>query len=353
MELTRTDVARLRLVSQGLIEPWPTAQDAVRTFGCTQGQDYPGSTASIALRTTGRTLAGVRDAYDGGQIVRSWPMRGTLFVVPAEDLGWMLSLTAPKVHASTGRRREQLGFTDAQLDRAADLVTEALAGTGLTRAELLRACVDGGHDIEGGRGYHTLFHLAVAGLIVQGPTAGKEQRWVLASEWIANPRTLERDEAIAEWLRRYLTTHGPVPLADFSWWTKLTKREVAGIADALRGEFAHAVVDGLEHWFAPDLLDRAAALGGSLDRPLLVPGFDEVVLGYGDRSAALTKDEEALVVPGGNGMFKPTLVVGGRAVGTWKRPTRKNEPVTVEPFAGPLPRRVVDALPSLTQRLPA
>lgn len=351
--LTRHDVARLRLVSHGLVDPWPTAADAVRAFGCTQGQDFPGSTTSLALRTAARTLAGVRAAYDAGTIVRSWPMRGTLFVVPAEDLGWMLALTAAKVLRGTGRRRAQLGLTEDQLDAAASIVQDALAGGGLTRAELLAAFEAGGHSVEGGRGYHTLFHLAASGLICQGPTVGKVQRWVLSAAWITAPRHLTGADAIAEWLRRYLTTHGPVPVAEFQWWTKLTKTELAPATAAIRDEFTRVSVDGVEHWLAPDLPDRAAGLADALAEPLLIPGFDELVLGYGDRSATMTREQEALVVPGGNGMFAPTIVQHGRALGTWKRPTRKNHPVTVSPFAGPLPDSVAAALPALTAALPA
>ena len=49
MSLQRSDLARLRLVSQGLIEPWESPAQVVRAFGCTQGQDLPGSTLSLAL----------------------------------------------------------------------------------------------------------------------------------------------------------------------------------------------------------------------------------------------------------------------------------------------------------------
>lgn len=353
LPLNLADVARWRLVSQGLVEPWPTAADAVRAFACTQGQDFPGSTTSIALRTTDRTLAGVRDAYDAGEIVRSWPMRGTIFVVPPEDLGWMLSLTAAKVHRSTTRRREELGLSDAQLDASAEIASQALSGTGLTRADLLATITDAGHDVSEGRGYHTLFHLAVGGLMVQGPTVGKEQRWVLSSEWIRNHRRLAGTEAMIEWLRRYLTSHGPVPVAEFCWWTKLTKTEVKPAVEAVRHEFTRTTIDGVEYWFAPDLPDRVARLADALDEPLLLPGFDEIVLGYGDRSATLTKAEEALVVPGGNGMFKPTVCHRGRSVGVWKRPTRKNQPVTVTPFGAELHPTITDTLPALTAALPS
>jgi len=58
----------------------------------------------------------------------------------------------------------------------------------------------------------------------------------------------------------------------------------------------------------------------------LLPGFDRYILGYKDRSAMLTSAQERLVVPGGNGVFPPTVVLGGQVIGTWGRQ------VTVAPF---------------------
>lgn len=349
------DVARMRLLSQRLVDALPTPTEVVRHLTCVQGQDYPGSTTSIALRTSGRSLAQVQEAYDRGDIVRSWPMRGTLFVVPAEDLGWMLALTATKILRETTRRREQLGLDDASLDLAEQVAVRELAGSGLTRAELLQAWERAGHATDGGRGYHSIFHLALRGVLCQGPTLGHDpaQRFVLSEEWITSPRALAGEEAVAEWFRRYVRSHGPAPVADFLWWTKLLKRDMAPVLDGAREELETIEVDGTEHWVDPAVVADYATRKRATAAPMLLPGFDEIVLGYGDRSAVLTKDQERQVVPGGNGVFRSTVISAGQALGTWKRPTRAGAAVTVTPFAGALPGPVERALPRLTAALPA
>ena len=80
------------------------------------------------------------------------------------------------------------------------------------------------------------------------------------------------------------------------------------------------------------LLDEASAVptdgaGGHL---LLLPGFDEHLLGYKDRSAMLAPEHVQRVLPGRNGVFMPTIVLGGRVIGTWKR-TVKGGRVEVVP----------------------
>lgn len=66
---------------------------------------------------------------------------------------------------------------------------------------------------------------------------------------------------------------------------------------------------------------------------LLLSGFDEYMLGYGDRSAIMTAEQMKLVVPGSNGVFRPTVVDDGTVVGTWKRAVKKTRvDVIVSPF---------------------
>ncbi|WP_232549227.1 winged helix DNA-binding domain-containing protein [Propioniciclava soli] len=368
METSLADVARMRLVAQGLVPPLAGVVDVVRHLTCVQGQDFPGSCLSLALRSEARSLAAVTAAYDAGQIVRTWPMRGTLFVVAAEDAGWVTALTAEKTRTATARRRDELGLTPAMLERAeatartvlagGGLAGSGLAGGGLTghglpRAELFARWEDAGVPTHDGRGYRHLFHLAVAGVICQGPTLGREQRFVLTDAWIPAPRRLDRAEGVRELLSRYLRARGPAPVDDFCWWSKIGKAEARPhVADlAAAGDIVSTQVDGREFWMAPDLPHRFAEHRRATAAPLLLPGFDEIVLGYGDRSAVLTREEERLVVPGGNGVFKGTVLHRGHAVATWKKATTAGRPVALAPF-GSLPAAVASAVPRLSAALP-
>lgn len=349
---TIADVARMRLLSQRLVQPMGSATEVVRHFGCLQGQDFPGSTVSVALRTTERTRQEVFDSYDAGQIVRSWPMRGTLFVLPAQDLGWMLSLTADGLLRATSRRREALGLDTSTLDTAEQVARNTLSGGGLNRTDLLEAWTEAGVQVRDGRGYHLIFHLAVRGIICQGPMDGTQQRFVLSHEWIDRPRTLERPAAVAELFTRYVRSHGPVPAAQFLWWTKLAKRDLTPVLDQLPDDLQVIDVDGVPHWVDAQVLQDYPAAKRSTAAPLLLPGFDEVVLGYGDRRAVLTAEQEKKVVPGGNGVFRATVVAAGRAVGTWQRAKRRGDPVVVDPFDDELPAPVQRAVGRLSATLP-
>src|SRR3954447_5385082 len=135
------ELAQLRMAAQRLVGPRAaTPAEAVRWLLAVQAQDLPGALTSVALRTTGGTRGAVEAALDAGEVVRSWPMRGTLHLVAAEDLGWLRELCVPRVMGGFAARRERLGLTDADAERAGDLASKALSGgRRLGRTELVGA----------------------------------------------------------------------------------------------------------------------------------------------------------------------------------------------------------------------
>lgn len=105
---------RHRLHNQGIAGPrLATPADVVGWMGAVQAQDYLGALWGIGLRMETATEADVEQALADRTIVRTWPMRGTLHFVPAEDARWMLALLTPKVVAGSARRYSELGLDDA------------------------------------------------------------------------------------------------------------------------------------------------------------------------------------------------------------------------------------------------
>jgi hypothetical protein len=315
-----TRLALLRLAALGIADPDAAEPvEAVRRLLALQAQDYPGALWSIGLRVPGSTITQVEAAHEGGALVRSWPMRGTLHLVAAEDLGWMLSLTGARmVRAAEGRRR-QLGLEAGAFVRAERIARTRLeGGRHLTRAELLAAFVAGGLRTDGQRGVHTLVQLAQTGVLVQSA----RERWTLLEEWVPHPRRLDRDEALREFALRYALGHGPVTDRDFAWWSSLTLTDARAGLDAAADELHRIELDGRTYHLRPGLEPAAAGVH-------LLPGFDEFVLGYTDRTAQLPAEHAGTIVPGGNGMFLATVVVDGMVVGTWRREKATRSAVTV------------------------
>ena len=343
----RRHLASLRMAAQGIVPAGPaTPGQVVRSMLAMQGQDLPGARWSIGLRGH-VTDDEVGAAFDAGDIVRSWPMRGTLHVVAAEDIGWMLELMAPRVVAATATRRAQLGITADELRRAGDAAVGALdGGRVLTREALLAVLATNGIGIDGQRGYHFLGYLAQTGVIVLGPVTGRQQSFALLGEWVRTPRTLERDEALGELADRYFRSHGPATERDLARWSGLPLRDVRRGTALCSDRLARLEIGGITYHLAPEALDGAAVGSPAPHAPdvRLLPGFDEYLLGYLDRTAALAAEHAQAVVPGNNGMFLPTIVIDGDVVGTWRRAAGTREAVIrMSPF-GALPDAAYEEL---------
>src|SRR4026207_1335261 len=70
--------------------------EVVRALGAVQAQDYYPALWAIGVRLRGVCEADVEQAIVERRIVRTWPMRGTLHFVAAEDVRWLIELLAPR-----------------------------------------------------------------------------------------------------------------------------------------------------------------------------------------------------------------------------------------------------------------
>jgi Winged helix DNA-binding domain len=330
--MTNTDIVCQRLVNQRIDgEKFDKPEEVVRWLGAIQAQDYLQSLWAIGLRLKSATVADIEQAIREGKIVRTWPMRGTLHFVPPEDAKWMLKLSASRVLAKDGRRLEQLGLDEAIMERCKELFYDALKGNKrLSRQEMMKLLEKAGISTENQRGYHILWYVSQSGLICPGPRQDKQQTFVLLDEWVPNSRDLSREESLAELARRYFASHGPATVYDLAWWAGLTVADARSGLETTTPELISEKIDGRKYWMTSDAPGHIAYDKSGCD---LLPAFDEYLIGYKDRAAALTVEDAPRIVPGKNGIFLPTIVVGGRVVGTWKRKLKKNSiDITLSPF---------------------
>ncbi|WP_104090435.1 winged helix DNA-binding domain-containing protein [Cryobacterium sp. N19] len=320
--LSRADVVRLRLGAQGLAgQPLADAIAVTERMLAVQAQDYPAGQWALGVRSPGTTRSQLQASVSAGEIVRSWPMRGTLHFVPARELGWMQGLTTPRRLKKTRTINERLGLDATVLERAREAAIAALTGQKqLSRAEFMTMLQAAGLSTEGQRGYHTIAHLALTGTLCWGRQIGTQQGLVLLDEWVPNPRRLERDEALGEFVYRYFLGHGPATLVDFAWWSQLTVADAkTGLAVA-RERLTEVQVDGVAHFLSDETADAGVPAGLRQHTPVLaLPGFDEYLLGYRDRTHVVSAENLLRVVPGLNGIFLPLVVTNGQIVGTWRK----------------------------------
>lgn len=286
-------------------------------MGAMQAQDYNGALWAIALRTQNLTLADVEQAILDRSIVRTWPMRGTLHFVAAEDVRWMCQLLTPRIISSSAGRRRELELDEATLIKAKDILIAALSGGKyLSRPELFRILDESGIPPTGQRGIHILAHYSQLGLLCFGPHQTKRPTFTLLNEWIKPTAERSLDESLALLATRYFTSHGPASLKDFAGWGTLKIADARRAIEIAGKALTKSTINDVDYWHAQ--LSTARPTSSAF----LLPGFDEFMLGYKDRSAALAFEHANKIVPGSNGVFLPTIVRNGQVIGTWKKTVR-------------------------------
>lgn len=98
-EISTRELLARRLIAQGLAgsAARPRCRSALgvaRALLAVQGQTYPAGIRALALRS-GRTDEEVLGEVAILRLVRSWPQRGTLHFLPAEDVRWLSRLLYP------------------------------------------------------------------------------------------------------------------------------------------------------------------------------------------------------------------------------------------------------------------
>ncbi|MHA7271824.1 winged helix DNA-binding domain-containing protein [Arthrobacter sp. TMT4-20] len=307
----------------------PAVRDVVERLVAMQAQDFNQALWAIGLRSPGSTRDDVFSALQRGDIVRSWPMRGTLHFVLPTDLRWILGLTTHRLLAGAATRHRALGLDQTTFENARNVAMTVLAGGGqLVRNEFLAALNEAGIDTANQRGYHLIWYLAQTGTLCWGPPAGTQQALVLLDEWVPDTGQPERDEALGRFVLGYFTGHGPATLRDFVWWSKVTVADAKiGLALA-RDQLTELTYDDTTYWMAADRSGDPPPAPGLV----LLPAFDEYVIGYQDRTPVLRPEYAQAIVPGGNGVFQPTVVVNGRVTGTWRRSADRSGALLVDPF---------------------
>jgi hypothetical protein len=319
-----------RLASHRLAgNPLASPAKAVAWYGAVQSQDFPSSRAAVALRIRNGTDESVLKALKARKVVRTWALRGTLHLVAAQDIHWLLPLIgAGVIQRTASQNRKQWDLNDKTIP-AIHKVLEAMlkGGSQLTRAEVYEGLHQHKIATDGLRGPHILYGAAHAGLICLGDMRGKQETYTLLSEWLpAPPGEFDEDEAMAELARRYFQSHGPATLEDFVFWSGLKVTQARAGLEMVEAGLMQETVNGKDFWF------KAVKAGAGMPKRLLLPAFDEYLLGYRDRSAVLAPAHSRKVLTV-NGLFKAAMLLDGKIVGTWSRVAGKGgDGIQLEPF---------------------
>jgi hypothetical protein len=309
---------RLRAAAQLLHRPATAGGPAeiARTIAGAQAQDAYAGPLTFRSRSRRPRKADIDRARTVDRsLLRTWLMRMTIHMIPADDAGWMLPLFEPAIARWSARRLEQLGLPAGKREKALAVISRALEREGpLTRTEARERVAEAGIELNSQTGMHIALSAVVSGIACLGPDRGATACLVRREDWLGKPPPFERDAALAELARRYLRAFGPATDTDFAYWSGLALREVRAGLDAVSGELEEVRVGE----------ETLLALRGSLPRlpsagqVRMLGNFDTYLLGWKSREFAVSGDHAAHVKEGGGGWIRPVIVEDGVVIGGWR-----------------------------------
>jgi DNA glycosylase AlkZ-like len=317
--MNSTEIVSERIHNQQLTHTkFKKPDEIVSWLGAVQGQDYNGAKWAVGLRLPGITDEQLDQAMTEKTIFRTWLMRGTLHLVTAADINWMLELLAPRIIKSNARRYRELKLDKKTLNQSNQVLTNALEnGKELNRRELLAILQKNRISTEGQRAAYILQRASLDGFICQCAVDHNNPIYI-SMDSIPKNKFMEREEALAELARRYFKSRGPATIGDFIWWSGLLATDARAGLEAVKSDFVQEQVDNQIYWHC-----KTTKIKQDISQILhLLPTYDEYLFGYKDRSASLNVIMTNKIKF--RNRYRPTIAINGQIVGTWKRTFKKD-----------------------------
>ena len=311
----------MRLLSQQLASPrFREPAEVVSWFGAMQGQEYKAMRWAVSMRTKKPSYKAFEKAFNAGEIVRTHLLRTTWQLVAGEDLGWMLTVCRDKARAGLRGWMHTNGVDISAKEEAwiSGIFADVAAGRrSVLKEEFAEALRERDIDMDE---QHLSYHLRLAelsGLLCSGDLHPTKRTLALVSEKVKHPLTPDRDEAFALLARKYFRSHGPATQEDFVWWSGLNVNDCRRAMAALGDELVSLRHQGSDFYVHRDARVRGFRSGVVL----LIPAFDEYLIGYKSRHVVLPP-EQAHRAHNQSGIFYHVVALDGRIVGNWSPSAR-------------------------------
>ena len=295
------NIPNIRLLNQQLVNPlFHEPKELVSWMGAMQAQNYPMVKWAVGMRLKSATIQAVEKALREGEFLRTHVMRPTWHLVAAEDIRWMLKLSAQRIISANDSfaKGYDLDIPDELYAKGHQLLEKILCGKkSLTKQEIAE-------------------HFNRSGILAEDK--GSKCTYALLEERVPPMPELTKDESLARLARSYFRSHSPAVLQDFVWWSGLP------VSDAKQAIYLIASELTTEQWKEQTwyIHDACRTRGKLTDDIHLLPSYDEYLLGYKDRTDVLPLEHYPKAFTN-NGLFFPIILHKGQVVGNWNKSAKK------------------------------
>ena len=289
--------------------------EVVSHMGAMQAQEYRLMRWAVAMRTRKPSAKAFKDAFDRGRIIRMHLMRGTWQLVSAEDYWPMHELCAPKATSviKGWMSSNKISIPNDELLSVRDIILQTAADKrSVTKEDFVQALAEKDIRMDDHRLSYHIRMAECSGDLCSGDLLPMKASYALTADKVKPKERIDGDEALMRLTRKYFQSRQPATLEDFVWWSGLNVNDCRkGIA--LLGNTIHQ-----ERWGGRDfyLTEDCRTRGFRKGQFLLVPPYDEYLIGYKSRDIVLPS-EYRHHAHNNSGNFMPIVTRDGIVCGNW------------------------------------
>jgi hypothetical protein len=306
----------IRLLNQQLVAPqFSDPAQVVSHMGAMQAQEYRMMRWAVEVRTRKPSARAFKKAFDSGRIIRLHLMRGTWQLVSADDYWTWLSLCAPKAIAVTRgwMSSNKITIPNEELMSIRDILAQTAADKrSVTKVDFAQALAERDIRMDDHRLSYHIRMAEMSGTLCSGDLLPMKATYALTADKVKPAGTIDRDEGLMRFTRKYFQSHQPATLEDFVWWSGLNISDCRkGIAMLGNGIYTVTWKDR-EFYLTGDCRTRGFRKG----KYLLIPPYDEYLIGYKSRDIVLPP-EHTHRAHNNSGIFQPVIAHDGIICGNW------------------------------------
>ena len=307
----------LRLLNQQLAAPqFNDPAMVVSHMGAMQAQEYRMMRWAVEMRTRKPSEKAFKKAFDDGRIIRLHLMRGTWQLVSANDYWTLLDLCAPKAIAVTKgwMSSNKISIPDGELMLVRDIIAQTASDKGsVTKEDIVAALAEKGVRMDDHRLSYHIRMAEMSGTICSGDLLPMKATYALTAAKVKNRNKKDHDETLMIFTRKYFQSRQPATLEDFVWWSGLNISDCRRGIELLGDRIHKEKIKGREFYFTDNCRTRGFRKG----KYLLVPPYDEYLIGYKSRDIVLP-EEHRHKAHNNSGIFQPIITLDGIVCGNWK-----------------------------------
>ena len=306
----------IRLLNQQLVAPqFSDPAEVVSHLGAMQAQEYRLMRWAVAMRTKKPSAKAFKKAFDDGRIIRLHLMRGTWQLVAAEDYWSLLELCAAKAISVTKgwMSSNKISLPDDELMRIREILAQTASDKGsIIKEDFIQALAEKDIHMDDHRLSYHIRMAELSGMLCSGNLLPLKASYALTTNKVKPKEKTDRDEVLMRFTRKYFQSRQPATLEDFIWWSGLN------ISDCRKGIELLGDTIHIERWRGRDfyLTDDCRTRGFRKDKFLLIPPYDEYLIGYKSRDIVLPP-EHRHHAHNNSGIFQPIIAHDGIVCGNW------------------------------------